>query len=289
MEAKYPSLKGENIVIVGVGGIGGAIAKEFLEQGSRVHAIDKKPLEELEKVWKEFQGPIIPEEYQKPSYGDREKIIYEDSELFYYKCDVTDYEKYSKLLKEIGEEYYPIKSLIYTAGIGQATKIGEMDHRERDRKIEEYLDKVNVQGFRDALNIISNYMKEGSSIIAISSINAYRPEYDMAAYDSTKAALTQYAISAALRLGERGIRVNVVAPGYVRTPQTIEELKNPETREIIEKHTVLGRVAEPKDIAPIVVALTSKDFEFVTGAVIEVSGGLALAQYPPIKKQKQVI
>jgi len=283
MEAKYPSLKGENIVIVGVGGIGGAIAKEFLEQGSRVHAIDKKPLEELEKVWKEFQGPIIPKKYQKPSYSDREKIIYDNgSELIYYKCDVTDYEKYSKLLKEIGEKYYPIRAFIYTAGIGEATKIGEID-----RKIAEYLNKVNYQGFIDSIEIISKYMKEGSSIIAIGSINARRPEPNMAVYNATKAALEQYAISAAVDLGKKGIRVNVVEPGYVRTPQTIEELKNPENRRIIEEHTVLGEVAEPEKIAPVVVALTSKDFEFVTGAVIEVSGGLALAQYPPIEKQKQ--
>jgi len=47
MEAIYPSLKDKESVVVGVGGIGGAIAKEFLEQGSRVHAIDKKTFEEL--------------------------------------------------------------------------------------------------------------------------------------------------------------------------------------------------------------------------------------------------
>lgn len=90
---------------------------------------------------------------------------------------------------------------------------------------------------------------------------------------------------AAADLGKKGIRVNAAAPGYIRTPQIIKELANADSRKRIEENTVLGRIGEPADVSAVVVALASDDFQFVTGSCIEISGGLALAQYPPIEKQ----
>jgi len=119
-------------------------------------------------------------------------------------------------------------------------------------------------------------MERGSFIIGISSINAYYSEHGMSVYDSTKAALLQFARTAAADLGIKSIRVNVVAPGYVKTPQTIEELRNPETKKRIESATVLKRIGELEDVSPIVVALTSDDFRFITDTYIEISRGLAL-------------
>jgi len=104
MEAKYQSLKDKNVVVVGTGGIRGAIVKDFLEQGSRVFAFDKK-----EEVLKKLE--------LYASHKDKNK------KLSTYQIDVLDYEKYEKVLREIGDSYRPIKSFVHTAGVGESTPI----------------------------------------------------------------------------------------------------------------------------------------------------------------------
>ncbi len=261
MEAIYPSLKDKNVVVVGTGGIGGTIVKDFLEQDSRVFALDKN-MDVLNKLY---------------DLSDK------NNKLNIYQIDVTDHKNYEKLLKELGNSNKPIKSFIHTVGIGESTPMGKTTH-----KTGEDLFGLNVLSFINGVNTIQKYMEKSSSITVISSINAYRSEYGMGVYDSTKAALLQYSKTAAADLGEKGIRVNSVAPGYIRTPQTVEELKNTASKKKIENATVLRRIGEPEDISPVVVALASDDFGFITGTCIEISGGLALTQYPPIEKQKNL-
>jgi NAD(P)-dependent dehydrogenase (short-subunit alcohol dehydrogenase family) len=257
MEGVFPSLEGKKVIVVGTGGIGAAIVRDFLKQGSKVFALDKDP-KALEKLG---NGPNL------------EKIV----------VDVTVNKEYRETLEKIGKRHRPIKGFIYTAGIGTPTPVESFPEG-----IPEKLFQVNVIGFIYGVKYIVPFMDRGSSIIVISSINAYRSEHQMAVYDSTKAALIQYGKTAAADLGRKGIRVNIVAPGYIKTPQTIEELENPETRKIIESTTALGRIGSPEDVSGVVVALCSDDFKFVTGAVVEISGGLALAQYPMVKKQVNV-
>jgi len=266
MEGKYPSLEGKNVIVIGAGGIGGAVVGDFLRQGSNVYALDKKPPEELEKVWNDY-------------YGEFENKV----NLEVYQADVTYHEGLKKTIRKIGEKTKPegIVSMVYTAGIGES-----IDVRDFEDGFPEELFKLNVCGFIYAVREVVPYMKKGS-ITVIGSLNASRPEPHMALYDSTKAALTQFTRTAAIDLGPE-IRVNVVAPGYIRTPQTIEELNNSEAKKTIVDNTILKRVGTPEDISAVVVALASNDFSYATGSVIPVDGGLALAQYPPIEKQKNM-
>lgn len=265
MEGRYPSLQDKNIIIVGTGGIGGAIVRDFLSQGSVVFALDKS-----REVLKRLLMP-----------GDGQ-----EAKLKKHCVDVRDFNCYRELIRKIGEERGPdaIYTFVYTAGIGESTPIGNTPH-----ELSEKLFGLNVLGFVDGVEAVVPYMGRGSSIIVVSSINAYRSEHGMSVYDSTKAALLQYARTAAADLGSQGIRVNAVAPGYIRTPQTIEELKNLVSRKKIEDATVLGRIGEPEDVSGVVVALSSPDLGFVTGACVEISGGLGLTQYPLIEKQKQAL
>lgn len=265
MEGRYSSLQGKNIIVVGTGGIGGAIVRDFLSQGSIVFALDKN-----EKVLEGLLGPG----------DDRE------SKLKKHLVDVTDFDGYKRLIRTIGEgcRPKPIYAFVYTAGIGESTPVGNTSH-----ELAEKLFQLNVLGFVDSVEAVVPYLNRGSSITVVSSINAYRSEHGMSVYDSTKAALKQFAQTIAADLGSKGIRVNAVAPGYIRTLQTVKELKNPVSKKRIEDATALGRIGEPEDVSGIVVALSSTDFEFVTGACIEISGGLALTQYPPIEKQKQAL
>jgi 3-oxoacyl-[acyl-carrier protein] reductase len=93
-------------------------------------------------------------------------------------------------------------------------------------------------------------------------------------YASTKAGLVGAARSLAREVGVRGITVNVIAPGYVDTDMT-EELDE-ERKNYIKQNTPLGRTANPSEIAGVVSFLSSKDSDFITGAVIPVDGGLGM-------------
>lgn len=257
MEGIFPSLKDKIVVVVGTGGIGRKIVQDFLKQGAKVFALDisQDVLNGLE----------------------------EDRALTKIQVDVTKHQKFEAVLQEIGKENFPIRSFVYTAGIGTPSPLDSFSDG-----LPEKLFDLNVSGFAYGLKYILPFLDEGSSVTVISSINAYQSEPQMAIYDATKAALLQYAKTASADLGRWGIRVNVVAPGYIRTSQTEKELEDPENVAKIAGATSLHRIGEPEDVSSVVVTLASNDFGFVTGAVIEVSGGLAQAQYPPINKQKNI-
>ncbi len=255
----FEDLEGKNALVVGVGGIGGAIASELWKNDMDVTVVDKKPLEELVNVWSEFGIEI-----------DADKIHYN-------QLDVTK-EEYLNFLEKGDFDVFA-----YSAGVGEPTPVGE-DNQRIYRKLFE----LNVLPFMSSVDILARKEHHPSSIIVVSSINGYRSEHSMEAYDMTKAALIQYVRTASLDLGEKGIRINAVAPGYVRTPQTIEEVHKEDIRNTIVSATPLGRIGEPEDVAHVAAALASDYFGFVTGAVYEVSGGLGLAQYQKIEKQNNL-
>lgn len=257
MEGVFPSLKNEVIVVVGTGGIGGAIVNDFLKQEAKVFALDKS--QDVLNGLGEKKGLT--------------KIL----------VDVTKHEEFKTVLQKIGEENVSIRSFVYTAGIGTSSPVSSFSDG-----FPEKLYNLNVLGFVYGLKYIHPFLKKGSSVTVISSINAYRSESEMSIYDSTKAALLQYVRTASVELGPQGIRVNAIAPGYIETPQTEKELENPESVAVIINATSLRRIGKPGDISSVVVALASRDLGFTTGACFEVSGGLGQAMYKPIEKQENV-
>ena len=94
-----------------------------------------------------------------------------------------------------------------------------------------------------------------------------------AAYNASKAAVIHLTRSLAGEWAGRGVRVNAVAPGYTATPMTILGLETPEWRETWLKETPMGRLAEPREIAPAVLYLASEASSFVTGHTLVVDGG----------------
>ncbi|ABF44294.1 short-chain dehydrogenase/reductase SDR (plasmid) [Deinococcus geothermalis DSM 11300] len=94
-----------------------------------------------------------------------------------------------------------------------------------------------------------------------------------AAYNASKAAVIHLTRSLAGEWASRGVRVNAVAPGYTATPLTRRGLETPEWRETWLKETPLGRLAEPREIAPAVLYLASDAASFVTGHTLVVDGG----------------
>jgi NAD(P)-dependent dehydrogenase (short-subunit alcohol dehydrogenase family) len=116
------------------------------------------------------------------------------------------------------------------------------------------------------------HMGPGSSIIASSSVNSDMPNPTLAPYAATKAAIANFTASLAQMLGEKGIRVNSVAPGPVWTP-LIPSTMPPEAVEKFGSNTPLGRPGQPVELAPVYVLLASDDGSYVSGARIAVTGG----------------
>jgi NAD(P)-dependent dehydrogenase (short-subunit alcohol dehydrogenase family) len=116
------------------------------------------------------------------------------------------------------------------------------------------------------------HLGEGASIINTSSVNYDQPTPTLLAYASTKGAIANFTAGLAQMLGERGIRVNAVAPGPIWTP-LIPSTMPPEQVEEFGKNTPLGRPGEPKELAPVYVLLASDEASYVSGAVIPVTGG----------------
>lgn len=117
------------------------------------------------------------------------------------------------------------------------------------------------------------HLKPGSSIIGLSSVQAYDPSADLYDYAQTKAATTSYVKSLAKQLGPKGIRVNGVAPGPVWTAL---EISGGQTQENIEKFgadTPLGRPGQPAELASIFVQLADNDASFASGQIYGSAGG----------------
>jgi NAD(P)-dependent dehydrogenase (short-subunit alcohol dehydrogenase family) len=116
------------------------------------------------------------------------------------------------------------------------------------------------------------HMEPGASIIGSSSVNSDSPNPTLAPYAATKAAIANFSASLAQLLGERGIRVNSVAPGPVWTP-LIPSTMAPEKVEKFGSDTPLGRAGQPVELAPVYVLLASDEASYVSGARVAVTGG----------------
>ncbi len=116
------------------------------------------------------------------------------------------------------------------------------------------------------------HMAAGSSIINTSSVNADMPKPTLLPYASTKGAIANFSGGLAQLLGERGIRVNSVAPGPIWTPLIVSTMTDEDVRNF-GSQTPLGRPGQPVEVAPIYVLLASDQSSYTSGALYSVTGG----------------
>lgn len=136
----------------------------------------------------------------------------------------------------------------------------------------DYTFRLNVGAFFHLVKAALPHMGPGGSIIGSSSVNSDMPNPTLAPYAATKAAIANFSASLAQMLGERGIRVNSVAPGPIWTP-LIPATMPAEKVESFGQNTPLGRAGQPVELAPVYVLLASDQASYITGARVPVTGG----------------
>jgi hypothetical protein len=151
----------------------------------------------------------------------------------------------------------------------------QMSHESLDEIPDDewgYTFRTNVEAMFHLVKAAVPHMAPGSSIIGSSSVNSDMPSPTLAPYAATKAAIANFVASLAQLLGEKGIRVNSVAPGPVWTP-LIPATMPPEKVAGFGGDTPLGRPGQPRELAPVYVLLASDDGSYVSGARVAVTGG----------------
>ena len=136
----------------------------------------------------------------------------------------------------------------------------------------EYTFATNIHAMFHLAKAAVPHMAPGSSIIGSSSVNSDMPLPQLAPYAATKAAIANFAASLAQMLGDRGIRVNSVAPGPIWTP-LIPATMPPEKVAQFGSDVPLGRAGQPAELAPVYVLLASDDGSYISGSRVAVTGG----------------
>jgi NAD(P)-dependent dehydrogenase (short-subunit alcohol dehydrogenase family) len=189
--------------------------------------------------------------------------------------DVRDPDAVRGAVAAVTAENGPIGVLVNAVGTARVTALMDISAREWDLIL-----SVNLHGAFHLLQAGAEAMVDGGAIVLISSVDAQSPVEGLAHYCAAKAGLESLVRSAALELSGRGIRVNAVAPGVVRTPLMASQLAKPEIERAFLERIPLGRIADPSDIAGLVTFLTSPAGSWITGTSIPVDGGMRLREHP---------
>jgi 3-oxoacyl-[acyl-carrier protein] reductase len=241
--AEFCTLEGKTALVTGGSrGIGKAIAVELAGAGATVVVGYRSGADEAEAVASELGGRAV-------------------------QADVSQAEDAQRLVEEAGD----VDILVNNAGVTRDGLLARMS----DEDWQVVLD-TNLGGTFNTCRAVSRGMmrRRGGSIVNISSVVGLRGNPGQTNYSASKAGIIGFTKALARELGSRGVRANVVAPGYVSTRLT-NELPE-ELQKAMLANTPLGRFGEPEDIAGAVRFLSSDAAAFVTGEVLLVDGGLGM-------------
>jgi 3-oxoacyl-[acyl-carrier protein] reductase len=183
------------------------------------------------------------------------------------EADVSDPEQAKRLVEEAGD----LDILVNNAGLTRDGLLARMPDADWRDVIETNLSSV----FYTCRAVTRGMMKKrAGSIVNVSSIVGIHGNWGQTNYGASKAGIIGFTKSLARELGSRGVRANVVAPGYVNTRLT--DVLPEEAQQAMLANTPLGRLGEPEDIAGAVRFLCSDEATFITGEVLLVDGGLGM-------------
>lgn len=182
--------------------------------------------------------------------------------------DVGDAAMCRTIVDRAVEEFGRIDVLVNNAAYQMTHEtVEEISDEEWQRTFD-----INITAMFRLVQAALPHLGAGASIINTSSINSDMPRPTLLPYATTKGAIANFTAGLAQLLGDRGIRVNSVAPGPIWTP-LIPSTMPPEHVEKFGRNTPLGRPGQPKEVAPAYVLLASDEASYISGAMIPVTGG----------------
>jgi 3-oxoacyl-[acyl-carrier protein] reductase len=189
------------------------------------------------------------------------------------QADVSRVDDAARLINETVQRFGRIDFLVCNAGIWEGGPIDEMTEEVWDRTIE-----LNLKGTWTVCHAAVPHMKERGfgRIVMVSSTAGQRGEANVSNYAASKGGQISFTKSLAAELGEFGINVNSVAPGWVDTDMCADVFADQKFRQSIEDGIPVGRVASPEDIAWPIVFLCTEWARHINGEVLNVNGGSVL-------------
>jgi 3-oxoacyl-[acyl-carrier protein] reductase len=234
------------LVTGGARGIGASVSRELARGGARVCVNYRAAAETAERLAEEIGGVAVP-------------------------ANVADMDEVAMLVERIESELGPLDILVANAGVTRDTLLVRMS----DEEWNDVLD-TNLRGVFNCCRAVARGMlkRRGGAIVTMTSVVGLHGNPGQTNYAASKAGIVGFTMALAKEVGSRGVRVNAIAPGYVATELT--NVLPDELRAKILENTPLGRLGEPEDVAACVRFLCSDEARFVTGAVLQVDGGLGI-------------
>jgi NAD(P)-dependent dehydrogenase (short-subunit alcohol dehydrogenase family) len=239
-------------LVTGAGaGIGRAVAETFAREGAHVVVADRdgEAARETADAITKSNGSALAE-----------------------TVDVTDTEQVKALMGRLAEKFGRLDVLVNNAGVGERSDFRHLDDAAWDK-----VWKTNVDGTvrcaREAFDLLK--ASGNASIINLSSVMATKHTRQMSVYSATKGAVSALSRSLAVEYAPYGIRVNALCPGYVETALIGRYMNNPMIAKALLTQTPLRRFGTPQDIANAALFLASDEAAYITGAGLNVDGGMS--------------
>lgn len=191
------------------------------------------------------------------------------------QADVTREEDIVRMVRVALEQFGGIQALVNNAGVYQQRFLFDITSEFWETTM-----AINLRSAVLASKEVARHMNERGRIVNISSMSGLICEPGYAAYNASKAGLISLTKSLAVDLADRGIIVNCVAPGWIRTPMTEDYLARV-TPEQMRGINLLGRAGTPEEVAEVVAFLARPDVTFLTGQTIFIDGGQTIMTQLP--------
>ena len=237
------------LVTGGTKGIGAAIAKEFLSFGARVCVVAR-------------------------SQKDIEKMREQEGEkLTGIQQDLSKEDAFRNIMEFVRGNFGNLDILINNVGMNIRKKTEEYTRLEYERIIQTNLTSA-FEMSRHVWPLLKD--SESSSIINVSSVAGQKHLKTGSVYGMTKAAMIQLTKNLACEWAQYNIRVNAIAPWYIKTPLANEVLNDKTYYDEVISRTPLGKVGDPEDVASLAAYLCMPAAKFITGQCISVDGGFTI-------------